>query len=93
MKGERTCIGCRTKSSKHAMRRIVRRPDGSVGVDASSKAPGRGAYVCSEECLTKAMKTGRLASALRASLTEYDVEGIVASPVWASVQACTDGEE
>ncbi len=93
MKGERTCIGCRAKSSKREMHRIVRRPDGSVRLDAGSKEPGRGAYVCSQECLHKAIKTGRLASALRARLTEDDFKGIVASPVWASGQACTDGEE
>lgn len=93
MNGERTCIGCRTKASKAALHRIVRRPDGTVELDAGSKAPGRGAYVCSKECLTKAMSTGRLASALRARLSEDDFEGIVASPVWASGKACTESEE
>jgi len=46
----------------------VRRPDGVVIVDAGGSRPGRGAYVCAEPaCTERALKTGRLAHALRAA--------------------------
>ncbi|MBI4562260.1 MAG: YlxR family protein, partial [Candidatus Rokubacteria bacterium] len=42
----RTCIGCRGRRPKSALVRLVREPDGLVGLDRSGTAPGRGAYVC-----------------------------------------------
>jgi predicted RNA-binding protein YlxR (DUF448 family) len=46
------------------MLRLVRRADGRVEADRT--AAGRGAYVCDEpECLTRALKPGRLAHAFR----------------------------
>lgn len=43
---ERTCAVCREVHPKRAMTRVVRRADGSVAVDPSGKAPGRGTYLC-----------------------------------------------
>ena len=49
--------------------RIVRNSAGDVMVDPSSRASGRGAYVCrTGECLDKAIKTGALSRALKTSL-------------------------
>jgi predicted RNA-binding protein YlxR (DUF448 family) len=46
--------------------RLVRRGDGTVGVDADGTAPGRGAYVCAETaCLERVLKGGRLGHAFR----------------------------
>lgn len=39
--------------------------DGTVRVDGAGRRPGRGAYVCSAECLGKAVESGGLARALR----------------------------
>ncbi len=59
-------MGCRRKAVKSEFIRVVRSPGGSVSVDQSGKAPGRGAYVCpSERCLRQALKGGRLGRALR----------------------------
>lgn len=61
----RTCVVCRRARPRSELVRFVRRPDGTVGLDAEGKAPGRGAYVCPEEmCVRRAAK--RLAGALRA---------------------------
>ncbi|MFN2643344.1 MAG: YlxR family protein [Actinomycetota bacterium] len=54
---------------KGQMLRIVRRPDGSVSVDATGSAPGRGAYVCGAACARLAR--GRFARALRAPGVDY----------------------
>ena len=59
---ERTCIGCGQKVSKAGLLRIVRTGEG-IAFDATGKAAGRGAYVCSPACFEK-VRTGRLAHAL-----------------------------
>ena len=66
---ERTCVGCREKAGKRGLLRVVRSPDGVVGVDAGGKAPGRGAYVHRHvSCLEAALRRGALARALRTGL-------------------------
>jgi len=42
----RTCAVCRQVRSKRSMTRIVRGSDGTVAVDPTGKAAGRGTYVC-----------------------------------------------
>lgn len=49
---------------KAVLVRLVRRPDGTVGHDATGV--GRGAYVCPDPaCLERATQPGRLAHAFR----------------------------
>jgi predicted RNA-binding protein YlxR (DUF448 family) len=65
----RTCVACREEAGKAGLVRIVRRPDGSVGLDATGKEAGRGAYVhASGECLETARKRRSLDRALGASV-------------------------
>jgi len=45
---QRTCAVCRDVHPKRAMTRLVRQADGSVAVDPSGKAPGRGTYLCDQ---------------------------------------------
>jgi predicted RNA-binding protein YlxR (DUF448 family) len=45
---QRTCAVCRDVHPKRSMTRVVRRADGSVAVDPSGKAPGRGTYLCDQ---------------------------------------------
>ena len=61
----RTCVACREEAGKAELVRIVRRPDGSVGLDRSGREAGRGAYVhASEVCLQSARKRRSLDRAL-----------------------------
>ena len=54
---QRACVGCRKVQDKQAMIRVVRTPAGTVEVDLSGKAAGRGAYLCKKpECLKVALK-------------------------------------
>jgi len=70
----RTCIGCGQTEDKREVVRFVRAPDGTIEVDRSGKAPGRGAYVhATLDCFESAIRTHRFASALRANVTEDDV--------------------
>jgi predicted RNA-binding protein YlxR (DUF448 family) len=51
------------------MLRIVRRPDGTVVLDARADASGRGAYLCPDPgCWTLALKRSSLQRALRTTL-------------------------
>lgn len=71
----RTCIGCRTSTDKREIVRFVRTPDGTVELDVTGKANGRGAYVCVRlECFETAVRKQRLESSLRVHLTEDDMD-------------------
>jgi uncharacterized protein len=44
----RTCAVCRQVHPKREMTRVVRRTDGSIALDPTGKAAGRGTYVCDD---------------------------------------------
>lgn len=53
----RMCIVCRELKEKRAMLRVVKDTDGKIFIDFSSKASGRGAYICDNpECIKKLKK-------------------------------------
>ncbi|HET9782006.1 MAG TPA: YlxR family protein [Candidatus Dormibacteraeota bacterium] len=73
----RTCVACRQEAGKAELIRIVRRPDGSIGLDRTGKAAGRGAYLhASDECQEVARKRRALDRALGAAIP---------SQLWAEV--------
>ena len=66
----RTCVGCRTERQKRDLVRVVRAPDGSVALDRTGKAPGRGAYLCADgSCWSSALKKKAIERALATPLT------------------------
>lgn len=75
-KGLRSCTVCGEQAKKSQLARIVRTSDGQVDFDATGRAPGRGAYVCSVACFDGARKTKKLERALRCRLGEQDYERI-----------------
>src|SRR5450759_1235737 len=69
----RTCIGCGTSEDKREVVRFVRTPDGTVEVDPSGKANGRGAYVhATLGCFETAIRKRKIAAALRTTIDEDD---------------------
>lgn len=57
----RMCLGCGEMKPKKELIRIVKSPEGEIGLDPTGKKSGRGAYICySCECLEKARKNRRL---------------------------------
>lgn len=74
---QRTCVSCREKREKRDLVRIVLNKDGSVTVDPTGKAPGRGAYLCrNAECIKKELKAHRLANGLKHQVTEEELNAI-----------------
>ncbi len=62
---ERQCLGCGQKRPKSELIRIVRAPDGTVSLDRTGKAPGRGAYICGEPaCIARLRRTRRISTVL-----------------------------
>lgn len=54
----RQCVGCREMKPKRELIRVVRSPEGDIGLDFRGKNPGRGAYVCADTaCLNRAQKS------------------------------------
>ena len=65
----RTCVACRTERQKRDLVRVVRGPDGSVTLDRSGKAAGRGAYLCADgKCWSSALKKKSIERALSVAL-------------------------
>lgn len=72
---QRQCMGCRERKNKRDMIRVVRAPSGTVSLDFSGNAQGRGAYICPDpECLKKALRSKSLDRALEVTIPEevYD---------------------
>ncbi len=61
----RTCAVCREVHPKRSMSRLVRRADGSVAVDPTGRAPGRGTYLCDQ---ASCREPGRLAEGVQRAL-------------------------
>lgn len=58
---QRMCIGCQEMKPKKELIRVVKNSEGTIKVDLTGKAPGRGAYICKNvQCLEKAIKGKRL---------------------------------
>ena len=55
----RTCVSCRTERDKNDLVRLVRRADGTVRVDPTGKASGRGAYLCADPACWAAALTSK----------------------------------
>ena len=56
----RMCIACRELKEKRAMLRIVKNSENKIFIDFSSKAAGRGAYICDNPDCIKKLKAKRL---------------------------------
>ena len=66
---ERKCVGCNERKPKNELVRVLRTPEGEIGVDRTGKKSGRGAYVCrSLACFKKARKSNRFASSLEVQI-------------------------
>ncbi len=74
----RTCVACGRAAAKRDLVRVVRTPEGDVLVDTAGKLSGRGAYLCSDPaCLRSGVEKGRLARALKATLSPSQREALV----------------
>ena len=62
----RTCAVCRQPHAKREMTRVVRGLDGTVAIDPSGKAAGRGTYVCDDPACHD---SERLAAAVQHALS------------------------
>jgi len=67
----RTCVACRTERQKREFIRIVRSPDGTVSIDETGRANGRGAYLCADgSCWSVALKKKAIERALGTSVPD-----------------------
>lgn len=76
----RSCIACRTKTTKRELLRIVAEPEGGVAFDAGGKLFGRGAYLC-PNCAGSAdnIRKGRLEHTLRVSIADNHWQEVIAA--------------
>lgn len=70
---QRMCIVCREMKEKKDMLRVVKDGSGKIFLDFSSKASGRGTYVCdNQECIKK-LKQKRLLNKTFSCAVDDDV--------------------
>ena len=70
---QRTCVGCQTVLAKRQLVRLVRAAEGSVAIDPTGKAAGRGAYLHDRRsCWDTALASRALEHALRVNLDEVE---------------------
>ena len=73
----RRCMGCNEAKEKKELLRIVKTPEGKIEIDFTGKKNGRGAYICkSEECLSKVIKSKRLARVLEQEISPEIYESL-----------------
>lgn len=73
----RVCVGCGELRSKREMLRVVAAPDGTVSIDRTGKAPGRGAYIDpSATCFEAAYKAKRLERSLKRTISPEIYEAL-----------------
>ena len=73
----RMCVACREMRAKKELIRVVRTPEGSVLLDETGRANGRGAYLCANEaCLEKAIRIRAIERALEVKLDAETVEAL-----------------
>ena len=66
----RTCVACREEAGKATLVRVVRDAGAAAALDATGRAPGRGAYVHGDpECSENARKRRALDRALKATVS------------------------
>ena len=75
----RQCVGCREMKPKKELIRVVRSPEGVIGLDSRGKSPGRGAYLCPRAaCLARARKSRALERSLDVSIPPEIWESLAA---------------
>lgn len=73
----RKCVGCNEMKSKKDLMRVLRQADGTVFLDITGKANGRGAYLCrNQECLRRAWRTKGLQRSLKTAIPQEILDGL-----------------
>ena len=76
----RMCLGCGEMKPKRSLIRAVHQKDGTLLLDATGKAAGRGAYLCpNAQCLRKAQKARRLEKAFSCKIPDEIYDALAAS--------------
>ena len=69
----RMCVSCRELKEKKAMLRVVKNAEGKIFIDFSSKASGRGAYVCDNPDCIKKLKKQRILNKVFSCAVEEEI--------------------
>ncbi len=67
------CVACRELKEKRSMLRVVKNSDGKIFLDFSSKASGRGAYVCDNPACINKLKKQRILNKVFSCAVEEEI--------------------
>ncbi len=83
----RMCIACRELKEKREMLRVVRTSEGAIFIDFSSKAAGRGAYICDNADCIKKLKKQRLLNKVFSCEVSDDVYAAIEEEYYGNKQS------
>lgn len=69
----RMCLSCRELKEKRDMLRVVKNAEGKIFIDFSSKASGRGAYICNNPDCVKKLKKQRILNKVFSCAVEDEI--------------------
>lgn len=73
----RRCVGCMESKPKRELIRIVAAESGSLHVDTTGKANGRGVYLCPDQnCFAAARKKKAIGRGLEINVTEEELDRV-----------------
>jgi predicted RNA-binding protein YlxR (DUF448 family) len=75
----RTCLGCGKKRQKASLRRLVLDERHQPTIDTSQTAPGRGAYLCGQGCLSAATRRKAFQRAFRGKMISLEPTSLEAA--------------
>lgn len=76
---QRTCLACRQVKPKKELIRLVKTASGTIEIDATGKADGRGAYLCKDPaCWEKIVKSNCIDHAFKSIIRREDREKLAA---------------
>ncbi|MEO5965757.1 MAG: YlxR family protein [Candidatus Limnocylindrales bacterium] len=77
----RSCVACRTSRPKRELVRVVRTPGGTIILDPTGRAAGRGAYLCRDaDCWSAAEKRRAIEHVLGGTLPDDLAAQLAAGP-------------
>ncbi len=73
----RRCVACMQSKPKNELYRIVKSSDNIIHFDPTGKMSGRGTYICSIDCLNKAINNKRISKEFDISISQENYKKVL----------------
>lgn len=73
----RRCVACMQSKPKNELFRIVKSSDNMIYFDSTGKMLGRGTYICSIDCLNKAINNKRISKEFNINISQENYKNVL----------------